>query len=95
MPTTGEAVRFLDQHYIPTRFRTAIDDEMPPTRYYEKGDADACLQSASSILEHVRHFFEHWRDWGRFVCRTRRRPRLFFGTLACDAQHKRGHADFS
>jgi HEPN domain-containing protein len=53
----GEAARLLDQHYIPTRYPNGLDEELPPTRYYEKGDADACLRSARSILEHVRPFF--------------------------------------
>jgi len=53
----GEAARLLDQHYISTRFPTDLDKELPPTRYYEQGDADACLQSARSILGHVRPFF--------------------------------------
>ena len=52
----GEAARLLDQQYIATRFPTDLDKELPPTRYYEKGDADACLQSARSILERVRPF---------------------------------------
>ena len=52
-----EAARLLDQHYIATRFPTDLDKELPPTRYYEKGDAEACLQSARSILERVRPFF--------------------------------------
>ena len=59
-PTVGtlaEAARLLDQHYIPTRYPNGLDEETPPTRYYEKGDADACLRSARSILEHVRPFF--------------------------------------
>lgn len=53
----GEAARLLDQHYIATRFPTDLDKELPPTRYYEKGDADMCLQSARSILERVKPFF--------------------------------------
>lgn len=53
----GEAARFLDQHYLPTRFPTALDEEVSPTRYYEKGDANACLQSARSILDRVSHVF--------------------------------------
>lgn len=53
----GDAARLLDQHYIPTRYPNGLDEEMPPTRYYEKGDADACLQSARSILERVKPFF--------------------------------------
>jgi HEPN domain-containing protein len=53
----GEPARLLDQHYIPTRYPSGLDEEVPPSRYYEKGDADACLQSAHSILERVRPFF--------------------------------------
>jgi len=53
----GDAARLLDQHYIPTRYPNGLDEEMPPTRYYEKGDADVCLQSARSILALVRPFF--------------------------------------
>ncbi len=53
----GEAARCLDQHYMPTRFPTALDEETPPTRYYEEGDAATCLQSARSILAHVKPFF--------------------------------------
>ena len=53
----AEAARLLDQHYIPTRYPNGLDEEIPPTRYYEKGDADTCLQSARSILERVRPFF--------------------------------------
>ena len=53
----SEAARLLDQHYIPTRYPNGLDEETPPTRYYEKGDAEACLRSARSILEHVKPFF--------------------------------------
>jgi HEPN domain-containing protein len=53
----ADAGRLLDQHYIPTRYPNGLDAEMPPARYYEKGDADTCLQSARSILERVRPFF--------------------------------------
>jgi len=52
-----EAARLLDQHYIPTRYPNGLDEETPPSRYYEKGDADRCLQSARSILERVKPFF--------------------------------------
>jgi HEPN domain-containing protein len=48
-----DAARLLDQHYIATRFPTELDPELPPTRYYEQGDADECLRSARSILERV------------------------------------------
>ncbi len=53
----AEAARLLDQHYIATRYPNGLDEEMPPTRYYEKGDAEACLQSARSILERVKPSF--------------------------------------
>jgi HEPN domain-containing protein len=53
----AEAGRLLDQHYIPTRYPNGLDEEVPPTRYYEKGDAETCLRSARSILERVRASF--------------------------------------
>jgi HEPN domain-containing protein len=49
--------RLLDQHYIPTRYPNGLDVEIPPTRYYELQDAEACLRSARSILARVRPFF--------------------------------------
>jgi HEPN domain-containing protein len=52
-----EAARLLDQHYIPTRYPNGLDEETPPTRYYEQGDAERCLESARSILARVRPFF--------------------------------------
>jgi HEPN domain-containing protein len=55
--TLAESGRFLDQHYIATRYPNGLDEELPPVRYYEEGDAQACLQSGRSILEHVRRFF--------------------------------------
>lgn len=53
----AEAARLLDQHYIATRYPNGLDEEMPPTRYFEKGDAEACLRSARSILERVKPSF--------------------------------------
>jgi HEPN domain-containing protein len=53
----ADAARLLDQHYIPTRYPNGLDDEIPPTRYYEKADAELCLRSARSILERVRPSF--------------------------------------
>lgn len=59
-PTLGELAepaRFLDQHYIPTRYPNGLDEEVPPARYYQREDAETCLQSARSILERVKPFF--------------------------------------
>lgn len=52
-----EAARLLDQHYIATRYPNGLDVEIPPTRYYERRDAEACLQSARSILARVKATF--------------------------------------
>ena len=57
LSSLAEAGRFLDQHYIATRYPNGLDAELAPTRYYEQGDAEACLRSARSILERVRPFF--------------------------------------
>ena len=48
-----EAARWLDQHYIPTRYPTGLDIEMAPAAYYEEGDAEKCLRSARLILARV------------------------------------------
>ncbi len=53
----AEAGRLLDQHYIATRYPNGLDAETAPTRYYEQGDAEACLRSARLILERVSPFF--------------------------------------
>jgi HEPN domain-containing protein len=53
----AEAGRLLDQHYIATRYPNGLDTELPPTRYYEQGDAETCLRSARSILERVKRSF--------------------------------------
>jgi HEPN domain-containing protein len=50
----AEAGRLLDQHFIATRYPNGLDTEVPPTRYYEQGDAETCLRSARSILERVK-----------------------------------------
>lgn len=49
--------RLLDQHYIPTRYPNGLDEEVAPAAYYERKDAQRCLQSARSILERVTPFF--------------------------------------
>jgi HEPN domain-containing protein len=55
----AEAGRLLDQHYIATRYPNDLDTELPPTRYYEQGDAETCLRSARSILERVKRSFSN------------------------------------
>ena len=45
--------RWLDQHYIPTRYPNGLDAETTPAAYYEAKDSERCLRSARSILESV------------------------------------------
>ncbi len=45
--------RWLDQHYIPTRYPNGLDAETTPSAYYEAKDSERCLRSARSILERV------------------------------------------
>lgn len=52
-----EAARWLDQHYIPTRYPNGLDTAMAPAAYYEEGDAEKCLRSARLILERVSKLF--------------------------------------
>ena len=52
-----EAARWLDQHYIPTRYPSGLDAAMAPAAYYEEGDAEKCLRSARLILERVSKLF--------------------------------------
>lgn len=54
-----EAARWLDQHYIPTRYPNGLDATMEPAAYYKEGDAEKCLQSARLILARVSTLFEN------------------------------------
>lgn len=53
-----EAARWLDQHYIPTRYPNGLDVETAPAAYYQEKDAEQCLRSARSILTRVSASFE-------------------------------------
>lgn len=43
----------LDTFYIPTRYPNGLGGELAPSEYYEKEDAQKCLNSAESILNSV------------------------------------------
>ena len=49
--------RLLDQYYIPTRYPNGLDEDTPPSKYYDSKDAERCLSSARSILARVKSFF--------------------------------------
>ena len=46
--------RWLDPHYIPTRYPNGLDVDVAPAAYYEAKDSERCLRSARSILERVK-----------------------------------------
>ncbi|MDO9098943.1 MAG: HEPN domain-containing protein [Candidatus Methanoperedens sp.] len=48
--------RLLDMFYIPTRYPNGLGGELAPSEYYEKEDAQKCLNSAESILNNVKKF---------------------------------------
>ncbi len=52
-----DAARLLDQHYIATRYPNGLDEETSPSAYYDRKDAERCLESARSILARVRPSF--------------------------------------
>ena len=51
-----EAGRILDAYYIPTRYPNGLDDEMAPVDYYDKKDAEKCLNYAISISKIVKKY---------------------------------------
>ena len=55
--TLRRAAKLLDDHYIPTRYPNGLDEEVAPSRYYTREDAEECLQCARSILERVKPSF--------------------------------------
>jgi len=46
----------LDTFYIATRYPNGLGGELAPSEYYEKEDAQKCLNSAGSILNNVKKF---------------------------------------
>lgn len=46
----------LDMLYIPTRYPNGIPGDLAPTEFYEKEDAERCINSAESILKSVKAF---------------------------------------
>lgn len=46
----------LDMLYIPTRYPNGIPGDLAPTEFYEKEDAERCINSAESILKRVKAF---------------------------------------
>lgn len=48
--------RTLDMFYIPTRYPNGLGGDLAPTEFYEKEDAEKCINSAELILKTARKF---------------------------------------
>ncbi len=53
------AGRILDGVYIPSRYPNGLDGELAPTDFYNKGDAEECIQCATSILDLAK---KYWKE---------------------------------
>lgn len=49
-----EFARSLDMYYISTRYPNGIDPELVPSEYFDKEDAEKCLNCATLILKTVK-----------------------------------------
>ncbi len=47
--------RTLDMFYIPTRYPNGLSGDLAPTEFYEKEDAEKCINSAQLILTAVKN----------------------------------------
>ena len=47
--------RTLDMYYIPTRYPNGLGGDLAPADFYEKDDAETCLNSATSILNRAKN----------------------------------------
>ncbi len=56
-PLLPEA-KHLDAFYISTRYPNGLMSADPPSRYYDQGDANRCIQSARSILTACQRFVQ-------------------------------------
>ncbi len=48
--------RFLDMFYIPTRYPNGLAGNLTPSEFYEKGDAEKCINYAELILKIVKKY---------------------------------------
>lgn len=46
--------KYLDMHYISTRYPNALGGDLSPSEFYEREDAQKCINSAESILKIVK-----------------------------------------
>lgn len=54
--TFSKDAKTLDMFYIPTRYPNGLGGDLAPTEFFEKEDAEKCINSAESILNRVKNF---------------------------------------
>jgi HEPN domain-containing protein len=50
--------KVLDSVYIPSRYPNGIAGDLAPFEYYEKGDAEECINYAGLILDTVKRYMK-------------------------------------
>lgn len=53
-----EDVKFLDSVYIASRYPNSFSEEVVPSEYFDKGDAEKCLRLSESILRKAKKHIE-------------------------------------
>jgi HEPN domain-containing protein len=56
---SAAAARRLDTYYIPTRYPNGLDENIAPADYYDREDAEQCINFATSILTTVKKCTGH------------------------------------
>ena len=54
----SKEARNLDTYYIPTRYPNGLAGNLAPTEFYEREDAETCLNYAGLILETVKKYLK-------------------------------------
>lgn len=55
-PELSTDARTLDMFYIATRYPNGLGGDLAPTEFYEKEDAEKCINSAELILQTVKNY---------------------------------------
>ena len=58
MEKLSHEAKRLDTIYITSRYPNGLAGDIAPAEFYEKEDADQCLNCAESILSAVKHTFK-------------------------------------
>jgi HEPN domain-containing protein len=53
-----EDIKFLDSVYIASRYPNSFSEEVVPSEYFDKGDAEKCLRLSELILKKAKKHIE-------------------------------------